>query len=94
MAQIQVMKKGEFTPILPSLKAGSFRDASIGVRKGRNRLLKRVHRFKNDHDYWGRYGHRGYPMQYIMRCQQQFVRFGLRLPDKRIAVEQCEFYGV
>jgi hypothetical protein len=74
------MRKGELKPILPTMTAGSFRDASIGVRKGRNRLLKRIHRFDNHHAYWGRYGHKGYPMQHLMRSRQQLLQFGLRLP--------------
>ncbi|OUD14603.1 hypothetical protein [Thioflexithrix psekupsensis] len=84
------MRKGELKPILPTVTAGSFRDASIGVRQGRNRLLKRIHRFDNDHAYWGRYGHKGYPMQQLMRSRQQLLHFGLRLP-RQMATERCQF---
>lgn len=83
------MKKGELTQIVFKWGEGSFRDAKITVRRGRNVLTKRIHRFANQNGYWQRYRHDGYPMQQIMRSQQQFKRYGLRLPNE-IQNEACE----
>ena len=83
------MRRGELNQVLFKQGASSFRDASPEVRRGRNLLTKRIHRFTDQSGYWARYQHDGYPMQQIMRVKKRFRKYGFRLPNE-VSKESCE----